>query len=265
MTDPTLNARNDGEFVTPLRVLGLFSGMGGFEIGLEEAGFEIAAVCEIDEDCHPILRRRFPNARVYSDVRRLSAKILAADGVGRIDAICGGFPCQDASIANIGGKGTAGKRTGLYVHPVRLARALGCSVVILENVSELLNRGFGDVLGALAQIGFDAEWEVISAREAGADHERERLWIVAYPRGEGRQGSEPDNSILGRARQTLAVDGHRAFATWRALVGGQLVLRSRDGVRVGSERKRLHRVGNAVTPVIPRSIGRAILESRRAA
>lgn len=248
-----------------LRVLGLFSGMGGMEIGLEQAGFEIAAVCEIDPDCHPVLQKRFPNARIYSDVRALSRAQIEADGVGNIDAICGGFPCQDASIANIGGAGTAGSRTGLFVHAVRLSRDMACSVVILENVPELLNRGFGDVLGALAEIGFDAEWEVISAREAGADHERERLWIVAYPSGSGRQGSKPDNSILGRARASLAVDGHRAFATWRALVGGQLVLRSVDGVRVGSERKRLHRVGNAVTPVIPNAIGRAILESRRAA
>lgn len=251
--------------MSKLRVLGLFSGMGGFEIGLERAGYEIAAVCEIDKDCHPVLRRRFPNARLYSDVRTLSAETINADGVGRIDVICGGFPCPDASIANIGGLGTKGERTGLYVHPVRLAGELGCSVLLMENVAELLNRGFGDVLGALAEIGFDAEWEIISAREAGADHERERLWIVAYPCGEGRQGSEPDNGILGRARQTLAVDGYRAFATWRALVGGQLVLRSLDGVRVGSERKRLHRVGNAVAPPIPEAIGRAILEARRAA
>lgn len=249
-----------------LRVLGVFSGIGGIEHGLERSGgFEIAAVCEIDESCHPILRERFPNARIYNDVRALSAAQLRADGIDRIDAVCGGFPCQDASIANIGGLGTSGPRTGLYVEPIRLARELEAEVILLENVPELLNRGFGDVLGALAENGFDAEWDSISARDAGAAHERERLWIVAYPERSGRKGSEPDHGILGRARQTLALDGDKAFAPWRALVGGEHVLRGRDGVRVGVERKRLHQLGNAVCPQIPQSIGRAILQARAAA
>ncbi len=257
--DPSDVGRQSAGNMAKLRVLGLFSGMGGFELGLQQAGFEIAAVCEIAADCHPILARAFPDARIYHDVRDLSVARLRADGVGRIDGLCGGFPCQDASIANVNGVGTVGARTGLYVHAVRLAGELGCRFVLLENVPELLNRGFGDVLGALAEIGFDAEWEVISAREAGADHERERLWIVAYPCGEGRQGLEPDNSILVAARSALAVHGHAAFDTWRALVGGELVLRSVDGLSVGRERGRLQRIGNAVTPVIPRAIGEAIL------
>ena len=236
-----------------LRVLDLFSGIGGFSLGLERTGgFETVAFCEIDPFCQRVLRKHWPHVPIYDDVRTLA-------GV-ECDLICGGFPCQDASVANVVGLGTDGDRTGLYTEPVRLAGELGC-LLLMENVPGLLVRGFGDVLRAVAEIGFDAEWECISAREAGADHERERLWIMAYPGRERRQGFEHYHGLLGRARAALPEYDDGAFGAWRSLVDGQYPLRSGDGLSVAMERRRLHGTGNAVVPQIPEIIGRAILQA----
>ncbi len=244
-----------------MNVLDLFSGIGGFSLGLERAGMRTVAFCEIDEWCHPILAGQWPGIPIYSDVRALTAERLRSDGIVA-DLIAGGFPCQDASIANITGAGTDGARTGLFAEAVRLAGELQAGLV-MENVTGLLDRGFGDVLGALAAIGYNAEWERISARDAGADHERERLWIMAHPRSARWEGLVQNNGILSRAKASLAEHGNQAFAEWRSLVAHQPVLRGVDGLSIAMERRRLHQVGNAVAPIIPEAIGRAIMMADR--
>lgn len=241
-----------------MNVLDLFSGIGGFSLGLERAGMRTVAFCEIQTDCHPTLRAQWPHVPIYSDVRDLSAARLRADGI-TADLIAGGFPCQDASFANIGGRGTEGYRTGLYAEAVRLAGEIG-SGLLMENVPGLFDRGFPNVLGALADIGFDAEWECISARDAGADHLRNRVWILAYPRGSRWERLVPHDGLLVRAKAALAKHRHAAFAEWRSLVARQPVLRGIDGLSVGMERRRLHAVGNAVSPYIPEAIGREIMK-----
>lgn len=243
-----------------MNVLDLFSGIGGFSIGLERAGMRTAAFCEINEWCHPTLAAKWPDVPIYTDVRELSADRLRADGIA-VDLIAGGFPCQDASVANIGGQGTSGARTGLFAEAVRLAGALDAGL-LMENVTGLFNRGFGDVLGALADIGFDAEWDCISARDAGADHERKRVWILAHPRSSRWEGFIPDDGILGRAKASLAQYGDTTFGEWHSLVARQSVLRGIDGLSVAMERRRLHQVGNSVSPYIPEAIGREIMRNR---
>ena len=240
------------------RHLDLFTGFGGFAYGLEATGgFQTVAMCEISRECRPVLERHFPRAARFRAIQYLEGRKLA--NFLPIHLATAGFPCQDASVANIAGAGTKGARTGLFEHAVRLAGYLECGL-LMENVPGLLVRGFGDVLRALAEIGFDAEWECISARDAGADHERERLWIMAYPGGEGRKGFEHYHGVLSRARTALAQHGDEAFSGWRALVSGQSVLRGGDGISVAMERRRLHGLGNAVCPSIPQAIGQAILE-----
>lgn len=239
------------------RLLDLFSGQGGISLGLERSGyFETVAFCEKDPICHRVLKAHWPYIPIYDDVKTLSRKTLHADGI-EPDFICGGFPCQDASFANAEGTGTAGNRTGLFVEAVRLAGELGCPI-LMENVSGLFKRGFGDVLRALAEIGFDAEWEVIRADSVGADHERERVFILAYPSSEGRQGFESLRGILGIAAAKIAIHDHHPFEPWRTLVAGQYPLRSGDGLSLGMERARIRLCGNAVVPRIPEIIGRAI-------
>lgn len=243
-----------------LRLLDLFSGIGGFSLGLERTGgFETVAFCEIEPFPRRVLAKHWPGVPIYDDVRTLTAERLRADGIS-VDVICGGFPCQDASVANVVGLGTAGKRTGLFTEAVRLARGTG-AILVMENVTGLLSRGFGDVLRELARSGFNAEWECFRARDMGADHERKRLIILAYSRRERRKRFKQIVGVLGRAKAALAEHGDEAFGEWRFLVARQHTLRDFDGVSVAMERRRLHGVGNAVVPQIPELIGNAILAS----
>ena len=125
-----------------MKVLDLFSGIGGFSLGLERTGgFETVAFCEIEEYPRRVLAKRWPDVPCYEDVRTLTAERLAADGIA-VDVICGGFPCQDISTAGKGA-GLAGERSGLWSEIARLVGELRPSYVIVENVSALLGRGLG--------------------------------------------------------------------------------------------------------------------------
>lgn len=160
-----------------MRVLDLFSGIGGFSLGLERAGMSTVAFCEIEPYCRAVLAKHWPEVPIYEDIRTLTAERLAADGIA-VDVICGGFPCQDISAAGLK-VGITGSRSGLWREYARLIGELRPRYVIVENVAALLSRGLGDVLGDLAEIGFDAEWHCIPASAVGAPHRRDRLWIVA--------------------------------------------------------------------------------------
>jgi DNA (cytosine-5)-methyltransferase 1 len=165
----------------PLKVLSLFAGIGGFDLGLERTGgFKTVAFCEIEPFAQRVLKKHWSEVPIYGDVRELTAERLRADGIA-VDVICGGFPCQDISIAGKGA-GLAGERSGLWSEIVRLARDIRPQFLILENVSALLARGLGGVLGDLASLGYDAEWHCIPASAVGAPHRRDRIWILAHPR-----------------------------------------------------------------------------------
>ena len=157
------------------RALDLFSGIGGFSLGLEAAGYETAAFCEISPTCRHLLRHHWPDVPIFDDVTTLTG-----EQVGPVDAICGGFPCQDISFAGKGA-GIGGERSGLWRHYARLIGELRPRNVFVENVAALLGRGLGDVLGDLASLGYHAWWDCIPAAAVGAPHRRDRLWIVAYP------------------------------------------------------------------------------------
>jgi DNA (cytosine-5)-methyltransferase 1 len=162
------------------RVLDLFSGIGGFSYGLERTGgFKTSAFCEIDPFCRAVLRKHWPNVPCYTDVRKLDAARLRADGIA-VDAVCGGFPCQDISLAGKGA-GILGERSGLWSELARIIGEVRPLYVLLENVAALLGRGLDRVLGDLAALGYDAEWHCIPASAIGAPHVRDRIWIVAYP------------------------------------------------------------------------------------
>jgi DNA (cytosine-5)-methyltransferase 1 len=254
-----------------LRVLDLFSGIGGFSLGLERTGgFETVAFCEIEPFCRARLAENFPDVPCYSDVRDLTAGQLARDGIGPVDVITGGFPCQDISIA--GRKaGIEGARSGLWSEIVRLAHELRPQFVLVENVANLLSgpserpgAWFGRVLGDLAEIGFDAEWECIPACAVGAHFVGERVWIVASPakaggvRWEGCWSAPVGADRWGRdefARLVRASIGH-------GIPAGSLG-RISDGIP--NRLDRLRALGNAVVPQIPELIGNAILAAHREA
>jgi DNA (cytosine-5)-methyltransferase 1 len=276
--------------MTALRVLDLFSGIGGFSLGLERTGgFRTAAFCEIDPFCRRVLSKHWPEVPCYHDVRELTADRLSADGIG-INVICGGFPCQDISSAGKGA-GLKGERSGLWSEIARLSSELRPRYVIVENVAALLFRGFDKVLGDLAALGYDAEWHCIPASAVGASHRRDRVWIVAYPNGERElqsQGSvgdvrgwssdggeavvHPNGAGLHDRRQAgqqteqskivwgraLAESNRRSGPWWAAEPD---VGRVANGVPKRVDR--LRALGNAVVPQIPEMIGRAILAAAR--
>ena len=170
-----------------MRVLSLFSGIGGFDIGLERAGMRTVAFCEFEPYCQAVLKRHWPEVPIYDDVRTLSADTLRRDGVWPIDVIAGGFPCQDLSYA---GKraGIEGERSGLWSEFARLIGEVRPRFAIMENVPGLLSAGHGRVLGELAALGYDTVWDCVPASAVGAPHRRDRVWIVAHARGEQHEG-----------------------------------------------------------------------------
>jgi DNA (cytosine-5)-methyltransferase 1 len=196
--------------MSKLRLLDLFSGIGGFSLGLERSGgFETVAFCEIEDFPRRVLAKHWPKVPCYHDIRELTADRLAADGIA-VDAICGGFPCQD--ISNAGKQaGIEGERSGLWSEYARLIGELRPRVVFVENVSALLGRGLDRVLGDLAALGYDAWWDCIPASAVGAPHQRDRLWLVAYPAHMQRDGGD-DYASFGLEGQQVSQSGNGCWA-----------------------------------------------------
>ena len=220
-----------------VNVLDLFSGIGGFSLGLERAGMRTVAFCEIEPYCRAVLRKHWPTVSCYEDVRTLTAERLSADGIA-VDLICGGFPCQDISVAGKGA-GIEGERSGLWSEYARLIGEIRPRFVIVENVAALLGRGMGRVLGDLAEIGYDAEWNCISAADVGAPHRRERIWIVAYSSdSEGARFGQHGGTILSKQKsvrsggsgQSLAYGYSQRLALGRIIAATSAV----GGHRLGS-------------------------------
>lgn len=178
-----------------LTVGSLFAGIGGFDLGLERAGMRVRWQCEIDPYCRAVLARHWPGVPCFEDVCD-----LAGAAVEPVDVLCGGFPCEDVSIAGRAA-GLAGARSGLWHEYARLVSEIRPRYVIVENVPALLARGLGTVLGELAALGYDAEWDCLPASAFGAPHRRDRVWIVAYPDGQRlRQRPERDQRDRGAVR-----------------------------------------------------------------
>ena len=252
-----------------LKVLDLFSGIGGFSLGLERTGgFETVAFCEIEEFPRKVLAKHWPGAPIYEDVRKLTADILRRDGISP-DILAGGFPCQNISILGaIHGidTGLEGERSGLWYEFARLIEEIRPNAVIIENVDRLPGNGLDGVLRSLAQIGYDAEWDIIPAHLAGLPQTRKRTWIIAYPSGQRMEGlfSRIRSGPIGQGRQSIQANlldvAHSAF-------GGddrfpQPLLRGMDE-RPTNWVERVKGCGNIAVPPIPEAIGNAILESMK--
>jgi DNA (cytosine-5)-methyltransferase 1 len=230
--------------VKPLHLLDLFSGIGGFSLGLERSGgFETVAFCEIEEFPRHVLAQHWPHVPCYQDVNKLTAERLAADGIS-VDAICGGFPCQDISLVGRM-SGIGGAKSGLWNEMFRLISDLRPRVVIIENSPVLRSRGLEQMLGQFCEIGYDAEWHCIPANSLDAPHRRDRVWVIAYPTGE-RDGL-PAIEICTGWDQLVYRDW------WSA---EPAVCRVDDGVPDRVDR--LAALGNAVVPAIPELIGNAL-------
>jgi site-specific DNA-cytosine methylase len=177
----------------PLTFGSLFAGIGGFDLGFSRAGMTPRWQVECDPYALRVLAKDWPDVPKYRDVRYFlgSKRWRSERWAWAVDILCGGFPCQDISFAGRG-LGLEGERSGLWTEFARVIRLLRPRYVVVENVEALVKRGLDRVTGDLAELGYCAEWDVISALSVGAPHLRKRLWIVAYPDSLGRDsGTEP--------------------------------------------------------------------------
>lgn len=204
-----------------LKVGSLFSGAGLCDLGLQWAGFRHQWFCEIDPFCRSILARHWPGVPLYKDVSALKGSELPP-----VDVLCGGFPCQDVSQ---GGKHAGikeGTRSGLWLEYARLIGEIRPRYAIIENVRGLLAGGIEIVLQDLAALGYDAEWEVLSAAALGAPHRRERVFVVAFPHSDEL---DPEHRLLSPLRGIVGnVDQPFGVLAW---LGIRIVGQSRKAVR----------------------------------
>lgn len=233
----------------------LFAGIGGMDLGLERAGMTCKWQVEIDPFCQKVLAKHWPEVPKYGDIREVSG-----DEIEAVDIIAGGFPCQDVSTAGKQ-RGITGPRSGLWAEYFRLICKLRPRFVLVENVAGLLTGGgMQRVLGDLASIGMDAEWESISASHFGAPHHRQRIFILGhasgigcYPRGvlgypktQVEFWSRPGIYRQPDAGSCWPVPHGRVFGVAHGLSSGL------DGLKA---------YGNAVVPQVAEWIGRRIIEA----
>jgi DNA (cytosine-5)-methyltransferase 1 len=237
--------------------LSLFSGIGGLELGLERAGMTVVGQVEIDPFCRDVLTEHWPEVPKHDDVR---TAVEWWQSINRppVHVVAGGPPCQPASRSGLR-LGDADPRWG-WPWLFDVVRAVGPRVVIVENPPALLDllRGeaFGWILGELADLGFDAEWSVLSACAFGAPHTRERLFVVAY--SDLQHGSEGLGRDQHADRPVRAADG-RSFGWSDPEVGALEAQCAPDGVAGGLAARMVAAGGNAVVPQVSEYIGRLVM------
>jgi DNA (cytosine-5)-methyltransferase 1 len=237
--------------------LDLFSGIGGFSLAAQWVGsIETIQFVEIDPFCQKVLSKNFPGIPIHGDIRTFAARDC--------DLITAGFPCQDISVAG-NGAGLDGERSGLFFEIIRIVRQCRPRYIVLENVAALIRsnggRDMATVLWELSAIGYDAEWEVIPASALGANHVRERVWIIAYANSVGRsiQERRKGRPVFRRRILPLDLEGQELRSTnqrpdlFAAPRLGDLAEFPRvdDGVPAGldgNRRSRIKALGNAVVP-----------------
>ena len=223
-----------------MRVGSLFSGIGGLDLGLERAGMTVAWQSEIDPHACRVLSKHWPNTPNLGDITTIEWS-----EVEPVDVICGGYPCPAFSLA-ARGRNTA---PDLWPHMRSAIAAVRPRYVILENVAAHLRRGFAAVLGDLADLGFDAEWDVLTACSVGASHPRRRLFALAYPHGYEQPTGPLDAetpvmpTITGCGRDGWQASPHDVGAD--------------DGVPYRLDR--LRALGNAVVPQVAELVGRRLM------
>ena len=285
-----------------MKILDLFSGIGGFSLGLERAGMETVAFCEFDKKAQLVLKKHWPDVPIYNDVRTLNYEQLRKDGIETIDLICGGFPCQPFSVA--------GKRKGeeddrhLWPEYFRLIQEIRPRWIIGENVAGLINMGLDQVLSDMEGEGYTCQAFIVPACAVNAPHRRDRVWIIANTLCHGLLPTLHDNSYTQNKRRSEAIrrknrefvkmgsTSSLAYSTGirqqgqgefnqpisaekneerqaiKPINGGfseHWEIESRvDRVANGIPRgmDRLKQLGNAVVPQIPEIIGGAIMEAQ---
>jgi DNA (cytosine-5)-methyltransferase 1 len=227
-----------------VRVLDLFSGIGGFSLGLERAGMETVAFCEIDPYCRAVLKKHWPEVPCHDDVRSIPK-------IGGIDVICGGFPCQPFSVA--GKQRGAADDRHLWPAMLEVVKRERPTWVLGENVTGLIKLGLDQVLSDLEAEGYACRTFVIPACAVGAPHRRDRLWIVAHAERDQQPRQESCDGTPGRVGW---IEQPMAWGRdW------EVALREFRGVDDGLSYRvdRVDTLRNAIVPQIAQVIGQAIM------
>ena len=194
-----------------LKLLDLFSGIGGFSYAAEKivGGYKTTQFVEIDPYCQSVLRKNFPNTPIHDDIKTFSAK------QGQFDVFTIGFPCQDLSVAGRQKGINEETRSGLFYESIRLLREVRPRFALFENVRNLLShekgQTFQEVLFQIAKAGYDAEWSVISAKDLGACHLRERIWILAYPQSQSSNVGESESFFNKESHKSESRNSNSKF------------------------------------------------------
>lgn len=223
-----------------MKVLDLFSGIGGFSLGLERAGFQTVAFCEIDHFCRKVLAKHWPGVTIHEDVKQLDGRQYAE----AVDVVCGGYPCQPFSEA---GK-LRGENDSRHLWPEmrRIIREARPRWIIAENVRGHVHLGFDTVAAQMEDDGYQVWAFVIPACAVGAPHRRDRLWIL----GHSDQSPAHAQPQAGGFRHAVGES-----SGWEAEPGV-----CRVAIGLPEQVDRLSALGNAVVPQIPELIGRAIMQ-----
>lgn len=270
-----------------LKVLDLFSGIGGFSLGLERAGLETVAFCEIDPYCQKILAKHWPKLKIFNDIKNLSRSDLSES----VDVICGGFPCQPFSVA--GRKKGEEDDRDLWPEMFRIIQEFKPTWVIGENVANFANMAFKRTKSNLESEGYEVQPFIIPACSLEGRHKRDRVWIIAHynrenlwPEQESESWSKGETLATddGKKRSTTdsasersqgqGTSGHEVYTEenqdWKTseFIHERInQFRSFEsgicGVANGVPNRvdRLKSLGNAVVPIIPEVIGRALLHA----
>lgn len=248
-----------------LTVGSLFSGIGGLDLGLEQAGMKTIWQVEYDEWARDALNQNFPDTEKFKDVREVGKHNLKP-----VDLICGGFPCQDVSQLKTDGEGLDGNKSGLWSEYLRILREVRPAYALIENVPNLIIRGLQRVLADLASIGYDAEWQTLRASTVGLPQRRKRFFIIAYPASHGPVSAavfaqKHIQSLHSHARTFL--DGTPVFFEDLQYSYPQIPehLRMDNGLsfELSEIEAAIKGYGNAVCPPVAKWIGERIIEFDR--
>ena len=270
-----------------IRIGSLFAGIGGFELGIERAIPNAHTIWQVEQNtfCQSILRKHWPNATIYDDVRAVGAHNLQP-----VDIIIGGYPCQSTSIAGKQKGLQDENKSGLWWHMHRIIGDLKPRIVIIENVANAIRVGGTDVVGSLATLGYNCEWQIVSAAQCGAPHMRKRWFCVAYSNGIGwdnrrdikRQNTDrlhiqrdttqdqqqrgkrivgpgPHNHVNNEATQTYWQRTQPPKPTICPMDDG--ISRGLDRTTRELHKQQLKALGNAIVPQCSEWIGHRVLQS----
>lgn len=237
-----------------LKVLDLFSGIGGFSLGLERTGgFETVGFCEIDSYCQKVLKKHWPDVAIHDDINTLNVEDIYN---GKIDVITGGYPCQPFSVAG-NRKGHKDDRH-LWPRMFEIIKQARPTWIICENVNGHITMGLDEVLHDLESEGYASKPFVIPACAIDAPHRRDRVWIVANTNRERLEGSEEARDSCAEGKKADKQLAGFCESEWRSWPTEPRICRVANGV--SDRMDRIRGLGNAVVPGVVSKIGQAILD-----